>query len=100
MRLYHICFNVFHREDVLEADAHEVTSYVVAECPYQALFFVRSRLNNTPWSPSSEGESWELLDPESYDERKHSPEDIDDAVCFGLVVVNIDSPERTLAISA
>jgi hypothetical protein len=100
MRLYHIRFNVYHRDDVLEVVAHDVTSYVVAECPYQALFFVRSRLNSTPWQPCLSGENWQLIDPERYDQRLHSSDDIEDAITLGLVVLNIEHVDPKLAISA
>ena len=100
MRLYHIQFSVYHRDDILEIAAHDVASYVVAECPYQALFFVRSRLNNTPWKPCLLGESWQLVDPEKYDPQLHSSDDIEDAISLGLVVLNIEHADPKLAISA
>jgi hypothetical protein len=100
MRLYHISFKVFHRDDILEVAPQQVTSYVMAECPYQALFFVRSRLNNTPWKPGTEGEHWEMIDPDHIDPQRHSCEDIEDALCLGLVVLNIEAPNPKWAIPA
>jgi hypothetical protein len=94
MRLYHISFEVCHRDDFIQKEVQSVRSYIVAECPYQALFFVRSRLTNTPWVSKSGSEVWEILDTQAIDTQVHQLDDVLDAVELGLVVVNIESEEH------
>jgi hypothetical protein len=102
-RLYHICFDVVRQDDLLEVNPHRVKSYVAAECPYQARFLVKSRLHSTPWVSLGSRESWEIVETSHFDISVHRPEDVMDAMDFGLVVVNVESyeqPDRHLALPA
>ena len=93
-RLYHISFEVNHRNDFFENYTLNANSYVVAECPYQALFLVRNRLAKTPWVNNPSSETWELLNAEQLDRTKHSMTDIMDAVQGGLVVVRVSAEQE------
>jgi hypothetical protein len=90
-RLYHISFDVAEQSKAHQSPEHHVKSYVSAECPYQARFMVKSRLQDTPWVSVGKSECWEIVDTQTFDPKAHKPEDVQDAMELGLVVVNIES---------
>lgn len=90
-RLYHICFDVAKQDRTHETPEHHVKSYVSAECPYQARFMVKSRLQSTSWVSVGKPECWEIVDAQAFDSNDHKPEDVQAAMELGLVVVNIES---------
>lgn len=47
--LYCIRFSVSEKEDFLEQKKYRAIGYVAAECPYQAMFFVRHELSESNW---------------------------------------------------
>ena len=102
-RIYHISFEVVHRSDFFENNKYSVNSYVVAECPYQALFQIRHRMASTPWVSIPASEAWELLNLDQLDRSKHKWNDIMDAVEQENAVINLElefSQETELAASA
>ena len=102
-RIYHISFEVVHRSDFFENNKYSVHSYVVAECPYQALFQIRHRMASTPWVSNPASEAWELLNLDQLDRSKHKWSDIMDAVEQENAVINLElelSQETELAASA
>jgi hypothetical protein len=63
--LYAIKFTVSDKADFFENLSHKALAYVLAECPYQAMYFVRHKLLGGNWN-SNEDESIEKIEPHHY----------------------------------
>ena len=94
--LYAIKFTVSDKSDFFEELKHKALAYVLAECPYQAMFFVRNKLLGGKWS-SNENENIEKIEPLQYKslnfntQKKHSQMNLKD------VVLNItNEPQPTI----
>ena len=82
--LYAIKFTVSDKADFLEELRHKALAYVLAECPYQAMFFVRNKLIKGKWT-SNQNEAIKRIEPEQYQnlkfikqkkEHQFSPKDV------------------------
>jgi hypothetical protein len=67
--LYSIKFTVSDKSDFFEELRHKALAYVLAECPYQAMFFVRNKLLGGKWS-SNKNENIEKIEPLQYKSLK------------------------------
>jgi hypothetical protein len=61
--LYAIKFTVSDKADFFEELKHKALAYVLAECPYQAMYFVRNKLLGGKWN-SNENEFVEKIKPQ------------------------------------
>lgn len=83
--LYAIKFTVSDKKDFFETLKRKAKAYVSAECPLQAMFFIRNKLMGSEWV-SNGNEKFEKLDIQSYDSSFHAPHHIQAALNNNTVI--------------
>lgn len=62
MHLYKMDFQVFRRQDALHLQPIPARGFVSAECPFEALYFIRSRVARLPFEMEGDNLEWQKIE--------------------------------------